>query len=63
MVSRQVVTVHDIAVIDHPGHGDDHGINADVVIAEVQRSGFRFVRQYDFTKADQNDYMLLFERP
>src|ERR1700759_1397001 len=28
-------------VIDPPGHGDDHGINSDVVIAEVQRSGFR----------------------
>ncbi len=50
------------AVIDHPGHGDDHGINPDVVIAEVQRSGFRFLHQYDFTKADQNDYMLVFER-
>jgi predicted methyltransferase len=50
-------------VIDHPGHGDDHGINADVVIAEVQRNGFRFVKQYDFTKGDQNDYFLVFERP
>jgi len=51
------------AVIDHPGHGDDHGINADIVIAEVERSGFHFVKQYDFTKADQNDYLLLFEKP
>src|ERR1700761_2728226 len=50
-------------VIDHPGHGDDHGINSDVVIAEVQRSGFRFVKQYDFTKGDQNDYFLVFEKP
>ncbi|HEV2577709.1 MAG TPA: methyltransferase domain-containing protein [Acidobacteriaceae bacterium] len=50
-------------VIDHPGNGADHGINADVVIAEVQRAGFHFVRQYDFTKGDQNDYFLLFERP
>ncbi len=50
-------------VIDHPGHGDDHGINAEVVIAEVQRAGFRFVKQYDFTKGDQNDYFLVFERP
>jgi len=51
------------AVIDHPGHGDDHGINADVVIAEVQRSGFHFVKQFNFTKADQNDYLLLFTKP
>jgi predicted methyltransferase len=50
------------AVIDHPGHGDDHGINPDVVIPEVERAGFRFVRRYDFTKGDQNDYLLLFER-
>ena len=50
-------------VIDHAGNGADHGINADVVIAEVQRAGFRFVRQYDFTKGDQNDYFLVFERP
>jgi predicted methyltransferase len=52
-----------LAVIDHPGHGNDHGINADIVIAEVERSGFRFVKQYDFTKADQNDYLLLFTKP
>jgi predicted methyltransferase len=52
-----------LGVIDHPGNGSDHGINADVVIAEVQRSGFRFVHPYDFTKGDQNDYFLVFEKP
>jgi len=50
-------------VIDHPGNGADHGIDADVVRAEVERNGFRFVHQYDFTKGDQNDYFLVFERP
>jgi ubiquinone/menaquinone biosynthesis C-methylase UbiE len=50
-------------VIDHPGNGSDHGINADVVIAEVQSAGFRFIKQYDFTKGDQNDYFLVFEKP
>ena len=50
-------------VIDHPGHGDDHGINPEVVRAEVERNGFRFVAQYDFTKGDQNDYFLVFEKP
>ena len=49
-------------VIDHPGNGADHGINPDVVIAEVQRSSFRFLHQYNFTHADQNDYFLVFER-
>ena len=52
-----------LAVIDRPGHGDDHGINAEVVIPEVERSGFHFVKQYDFTKGDQNDYLLLFTKP
>jgi SAM-dependent methyltransferase len=49
-----------LAIIDHPGNGADHGINADVVIAEVQRNGFHLIHQYDFTKGDQNDYFLLF---
>jgi predicted methyltransferase len=49
-------------VIDHDGHGDDHGINADVVRAEVERSGLHFVKRYDFTSGDQNDYFLVFEK-
>jgi predicted methyltransferase len=49
-------------VIDHPGNGADHGINPDVVIAEVERNGFRLLHQYDFTKGDQNDYFLVFEK-
>ncbi len=48
-------------VVDHPGNGADHGINPEVVRREVERAGFRFVGQYDFTKGDQNDYMLVFE--
>ena len=43
-------------VIDHPGNGADHGINPEVVRAEVERAGFHFVKQYDFTKGDQNGY-------
>ena len=50
-------------VIDHPGNGADHGINPDVVIAEVEHNGFRLLHQYDFTKGDQNDYFLVFEKP
>ena len=49
-----------LGVIDHPGHGDDHGIDADVVRGEVERAGFRFVARHDFTRGDQNDYMLVF---
>jgi ubiquinone/menaquinone biosynthesis C-methylase UbiE len=49
-------------IIDHNGNGADHGINADVVMAEVERAGFRQVGHYDFTKGDQNDYFLVFEK-
>ncbi len=51
-----------LGVIDHPGNGADHGINADVVRHEVERAGFRYVGLYDFTKGDQNDYMIVFEK-
>ena len=50
------------AVIDHPGNGADHGINADVVRREVEQAGMQFVGLYDFTKGDQNDYIEVFER-
>jgi predicted methyltransferase len=50
------------AVIDHPGNGADHGIDPSVVIPEVERAGFHFVHQYDFTHADQNDYFLVFAK-
>ncbi len=49
-------------VIDHPGNGADHGIDADVVRREVERAGFHYVGLYDFTKGDQNDYMIVFEK-
>lgn len=52
-----------LGVIDHPGNGADHGINAEVVRKEVEQAGFHFVGVYDFPKADQNDYMIVFEKP
>ncbi len=51
-----------LGVIDHPGSGADHGIDADVVRREVERAGFHYVGLYDFPKADQNDYMIVFEK-
>ncbi len=51
-----------LGVIDHAGTGADHGINAEVVRAEVEHEGLHFVGRYDFTHADQNDYMLIFEK-
>jgi predicted methyltransferase len=47
-------------IIDRNGTGSDHGLNESVVRAEVERAGFRQVARYDFTKADGQDYFLIF---
>jgi hypothetical protein len=50
-----------LAIIDRNGRGDDHGVNRDVVIGEVQRAGFVLAADYDFVKPDGADYFLIFE--
>jgi SAM-dependent methyltransferase len=53
-----------IGVIDRNGTGTDHGLNARVVIHEMDEAGFRLSGRYDFTKADGQDYFLIFtQRP
>ncbi len=49
-------------IIDRNGTGGDHGLNEPIVRAEVERAGFRQVARYDFTKADGQDYFLIFEK-
>lgn len=49
-------------IIDRNGNGADHGLNEPIVRAEVERAGFRQVARYDFTKADGQDYFLVFEK-
>jgi SAM-dependent methyltransferase len=49
-----------IGVIDRNGTGTDHGLNASVVIHEMDEAGFRLSGRYDFTKADGQDYFLIF---
>jgi ubiquinone/menaquinone biosynthesis C-methylase UbiE len=49
-------------IIDRNGKGSDHGLNEPIVRAEVERAGFRQVARYDFTKADGQDYFLIFEK-
>lgn len=49
-----------IGVIDRNGDGTDHGLNASVLIHEMQEAGFRISSRYDFTKADGQDYFLIF---
>jgi ubiquinone/menaquinone biosynthesis C-methylase UbiE len=50
-----------IGIIDRNGNGADHGLNSDVVKREMGEAGFKVVRSYDFTKADGQDYFLIFQ--
>ena len=50
-----------LGIIDRNGRGDDHGVNRDVVIGEVQRAGFVLAADYNFVKPDGADYFLIFE--
>jgi ubiquinone/menaquinone biosynthesis C-methylase UbiE len=49
-------------IIDRNGNGADHGLDEKIVRAEVERAGFKQVGRYDFTKADGQDYFLIFEK-
>ncbi len=47
-------------IIDRNGNGGDHGLKESIVREEVEHAGFRQVARYDFTKADGQDYFLIF---
>jgi ubiquinone/menaquinone biosynthesis C-methylase UbiE len=47
-------------IIDRNGNGGDHGLKESIVRDEVEHAGFRQVARYDFTKADGQDYFLIF---
>jgi SAM-dependent methyltransferase len=49
-----------IGIIDRNGNGANHGLDAPVVIREMGDAGFRLSGRYDFTKADGQDYFLIF---
>ncbi|MBA2705160.1 MAG: methyltransferase domain-containing protein [Blastocatellia bacterium] len=49
-----------LGIIDRNGKGDDHGLDKEVVIKEAELAGFIVVGQYDFVKADNVDYFLVF---
>lgn len=51
-----------VGIIDRNGKGDDHGLDAAVVVAEMRRVGFSLQSRHDFVKADGDDYFLIFER-
>ncbi|MFL6212064.1 MAG: class I SAM-dependent methyltransferase [Pyrinomonadaceae bacterium] len=49
-----------VGIIDRNGQGDDHGLDAPVVIKELARAGYTLKAQYDFVKPDRMDYFLVF---
>jgi ubiquinone/menaquinone biosynthesis C-methylase UbiE len=50
-----------VGIIDRNGNGANHGLDQDVVVKEMADAGYKLVGTYDFTKADKEDYFLIFE--
>ncbi len=50
-----------VGIIDRNGSGADHGLNRDVVVKEMSEAGYKLIGTYDFTKADKEDYFLIFQ--
>jgi len=50
-----------VGIIDRNGNGANHGLNHDVVVKEMSEAGYKLVGTYDFTKADKEDYFLIFQ--
>ncbi|MEZ5344540.1 MAG: methyltransferase domain-containing protein [Pyrinomonadaceae bacterium] len=50
-----------VGIIDRSGEGDDHGIDPEKVIAEVERAGYAFKEKFNFVTAAEMDYFLVFE--
>ncbi len=49
-----------VGIIDRNGNGENHGIGSDVVIREAKEAGYKLTEKYDFVKADDMDYFLVF---
>jgi len=52
-----------LGIIDRNGNGANHGLGDKVVIEEAAQAGFQLVNTYDFVKADDEDYFLVFKVP
>jgi SAM-dependent methyltransferase len=49
-----------VGIIDRNGNGTDHGLQREIVEKEMGEAGYTLVSRYDFTKADGQDYFLIF---
>ena len=50
-----------VGIIDKNGDGSNHGLNHEILEKEMREAGFRLSSTYDFTKADGQDYFMIFE--
>jgi SAM-dependent methyltransferase len=50
-----------VGIIDRNGTGADHGVGRAIVVKEMGEAGYKLVGTYDFTKADGEDYFLIFQ--
>jgi SAM-dependent methyltransferase len=50
-----------VGIIDRNGNGADHGVKESIVVKEMGEAGYKLVGRYDFTKADREDYFLIFQ--
>jgi SAM-dependent methyltransferase len=49
-----------LGIIDRNGNGTNHGVGRKIVVEEAVRAGYRLVQTYEFVKADDMDYFLVF---
>jgi ubiquinone/menaquinone biosynthesis C-methylase UbiE len=49
-----------VGIIDKNGNGANHGLDREVVEKEMAEAGFKLSATYDFTKADGEDYFMIF---
>jgi ubiquinone/menaquinone biosynthesis C-methylase UbiE len=61
VLQRALRTGAKVGIIDKNGNGSNHGLNHDVVVKEMAEAGYKLVGTYDFTKADGQDYFLIFQ--
>jgi SAM-dependent methyltransferase len=50
-----------VGIIDRNGNGVDHGVKQAIVVREMAEAGYKLLQAYDFTKADGEDYFLIFQ--
>jgi len=50
-----------VGIIDRNGNSENHGVDRDTVVREAGQAGYSLVSEYDFVKADGEDYFLVFE--